>query len=734
MNRGWRRFRSWTDAHPRVVAVVLVLVLAFGALVGGLLLGTWNFVCRGDCPSIAQIYAFEPKQSTKILSHDGKLIAELYQERRTPVRLAELPAFVPATFLAVEDRRFYHHHGFDWIRTLGALWQNVTHGYGSAGGSTITQQLARNMFKSQVGFQTAITRKLKELHVALELEQVYSKDQILQAYLNQINFGHGWYGLETAAQHYFGKPARELNPAETALLAALPKAPSRYSPLEHPERAKARRDLVLSIMADQRVITDQEAARWKQEPVPTETKGLDEGSFAPYFVEWVRKILDDRYGSDLYQEGYRVYTTLDIDMQKDANQAMQYGWDRIESQRGYRHPTYKEVHEKKAKAAGESTPYVQGLFIAMDPETGGVRALIGGRDFSDSKFNRATQALRQPGSAFKPFVYSAAIASGIPASHVINDAPLMLELENGDVYSPRNYEREFEGPVTLRTALKKSINTVAVKLGMEVGLETVAQYARRMGIETPVPRYPSISIGSPDVIPLQIAGAYTTFASLGTHVEPRAILKVEDADGHMLWETNRETRAVLDSAHAYIMVDMMRDVVDHGTGYNARNPQLGNLPYTVPAAGKTGTTNDGTDVWFIGYTPNLLAAVWFGFDQPQKIIAGAAGGVYAAPVWGNFMRQVYLGPDSILPVPDPWQRPDEIIERQVDDRTGLLATDWCPAEDRYTEIYVPGTEPTEPCDLQGPGVLGVPLRGGYPPAPGGPIRPDTIRVDTLHRH
>ncbi len=715
-SRRWTlKARSWMRAHPRGVAIGVLVGAAGIGLVVGLALGTWNYVCR-DCPSIAQIYAFEPKQSTKIYSHDGKLFAELFQERRTPVRLAELPKYVPATFIAVEDRRFYHHHGFDWIRTVGAVLQNIRSGYGAAGGSTITQQLARNMFKNEVGFQTRLTRKLKELHVALELEQVYSKDQILEAYLNQINFGHGWWGLETAAEHYFGKAARELDPSETAMLAALPKAPSRYSPLDHPDRARARRDLVLGIMSDQDVITKQEEAQAKQEALPTEAHGLDEASFAPYFVEWVRRILDDRFGSDIYEQGYRVYTTLDVDMQKAANEAMEYGWKRIESQPNYRWPTYEKVHEKKEKIAGESTPYIQGMFVALDPASGEVRALIGGRDFHESKFNRATQALRQPGSAFKPFVYSAAIAGGVPASHVINDSPLMLQLENGDVYSPRNYEPDFLGPLTLREALMRSINTVAVKLGLEVGLETVAQYAHRMGIQTSIPRYPSISIGAADVIPLEIAGAYTTFANLGVHVEPRPILRVEDARGRVLWQTRPETRQVMDSSHTYIVTDMMRDVVDHGTGYNVRNPDLGNLPYNIPVAGKTGTTNDATDVWFIGFTPNLLAAAWFGFDQPKKIIAGAAGGVYAAPVFGRFMRRVYLQNDSTLAIPQPWSMPEDLITRDIDDETGQLATEWCPRDHVRPEVFVPGTEPTEACDLHGPGVLGSPLPGQLPGA------------------
>ncbi|MGH7482182.1 MAG: penicillin-binding protein 1A [Longimicrobiales bacterium] len=711
LKRWWRGTVSWLRARPRFVAVVVIAGFAAVAFGAGLLLGAWQNVCY-ECPSIAQLYVWEPKQATKILSHDGKLIAELFQERRTPVPIEELPPYVSRTFLTVEDRRFYQHGGFDVIRFFGAILQNLREGWGSAGASTITQQLARNMFSERIGFDTRITRKLKELHVALELEEVYSKDEILEAYLNQINFGHGWYGIETAAQRYFGVPARDLNPAQTALLAALPKAPSRYSPFENPELALQRRNLVLSLMSDHGVLSGSEMRQWRQVPLPTEPSGLDDDEFAPYFVEWVRDILDTRFGTDLYQEGFQVYTTLDMELQSAAAQAMIEGWTAIEQQGEFRWPTYAETKEED-EAIGAATPYLQGAFVALDPETGAVRALIGGRDFGDSKFNRATQAMRQPGSAFKPVVYTAAIASGIPASHVIFDSPLMLEMPSGDVYSPRNYGREFMGPVTLRQALMHSINTVAVKLAMEIGLETVVQYARRLGIETPLPRFPSIAIGAAEVVPLEIAAAYGSFATLGTRAEPRAILRVVDSEGRVLWETQPERSEVLDAMTAYIVTDLLRDVVDVGTAYNVRAPTRGALPTTIPAAGKTGTTNEATDVWFIGFTPDLLAAIWFGFDQPRRIIPGASGGGFAAPVFGQFMRTVYAGENPLRPTPPEWQAPADLVTRQVDNESGQLATRWCPIDNVYAEIYVPGTEPSDACELHDPGLLGGSL--GAPP-------------------
>ncbi len=720
--KGLKTLLTALRGRPRLLGGLVIGALGLLGLGVGVAWGSWESVCR-DCPSIAQIYTYQPKQATRVLDHDGKLIAELGLERRTPVSIAELPPYVPKAFVAVEDRRFFHHHGFDWIRTASALFGNVVHGHifsgFTGGGSTITQQLARNMFKQDIGFKQRYTRKLRELKVAFELEDVYSKNQILEAYLNQINFGHGWWGIQTASERYFGKPASAMDPAEVALLVALAKGPAYYSPFRHPERALARRNLVIGVMADQGVISDAQAAKYRQEPLPDHPYGTDEGQLAPYFVEWVRDQLDERFGSDLYSRGFRVYTTLDLEMQKRAQEAMRDGWKRVEKDPRFHHPTYDSVMaEKDRKEQGEAS-YLQGMFIALDPATGEIRSLIGGRDFTDSKFNRAVQAHRQPGSSFKPILYSAAIASGIPASHVIYDAPLMLDQGNGQIYSPSNSDGEFHGPMTLREALKRSINVVAVKLGLEVGLETVVQYAHRMGLTTQVPPYPSIAIGSADVVPLQMAGVYTAFANGGVHAEPFGILRVEDAEGRVLWQERPERRPVLDSMTTYIIRDMMRGVVDHGTGYAVRDPDRGNLPYSIPVAGKTGTTNDYTDAWFIGTTPNLLAAVWMGFDRPQTIFHGAEGGALSGPVWGQFARSVYFGSGEdeppLLPKPteQDWPMPAGLITRQVDSETGKLATPLCAADSAYTEIFIPGTEPTEGCTGHEPGLfggmLGLPL-------------------------
>ncbi|HEX2166625.1 MAG TPA: PBP1A family penicillin-binding protein [Longimicrobiales bacterium] len=724
--------RGWLGGHPRFVRGFALGVLALITLVAGLAIGSWRAVCR-DCPSVAQIYAWEPKEATRLLDINGELFAELFEERRTPVQIETLPEHVSQAFIAVEDKRFYQHNGLDFRRIISANIQNVLSGRITGGGSTITQQLARNMFQEGIGFEQRIARKLKEFKVAKQIEQVYPKNTILEAYINLVNYGHGWRGIETASQHYFGKAASQINPAEAAMLAAAVNAPGRYSPFINAEATLSRQNLVLRLMADQGYMTQDEKERWQQEPLPTARQTTEVGKIAPYFVEWVRTTLEPIYGTRLYNGGLRIYTTLDIEMQRFAEAAMENGWDRIESMPGYRAPTYEETMADEDRDRTNETPYIQGMFIALDPATGGVRALIGGRDFADSKFNRATQAVRQPGSTFKPFVYYAALNSGLPPSTILYDAPLTIEMPDGSIYSPGNYDPTYRGPVLMRDALKFSINTVAVRLGVDIGLETVVQTARDFGLRTNIPAVPSVSIGAADVIPMQLAEAYTVFATGGTRARARPILRVEDADGTVLWQPPADIEQVANPQAVAITRSFMETVVNNGSGHPARDPAQGNLPYTIPAAGKTGTTNDYTDVWFAGFTPDLLAVVWYGFDRPQRIMSNAAGGRLAAPVWGEFMRSVYVGEDAELPTPEPWTWPEGIVQREIDAESGRLANEWCPTNVR-TEYFIAGTEPTEACSPYRGGLFGAPLRGlspdpaqdTIPPAPGLPPLPDTI--------
>jgi 1A family penicillin-binding protein len=709
-----RATSDWIRSHPRLVTTAVAGIVALGSLGAGLGAGAWNAVCR-DCPSIAQIYVWEPKQATKIFDRDGKLIAELFEERRTPIEISTLPSYVPQAFIAVEDQRFYGHNGLDY---RGIVRAAVTR---RGGGSTITQQLARNMFEEDIGFRRAYTRKLKEARVAQQIEQVYTKEEILQAYINQVNYGHGWRGIETASQHYFGKPAVELNPAEAAMLAAAVNAPGRFSPFVNPEATLRRRNTVLSLMREQGYLSRVEQEQWRGEPLPETRHGTEVGRIAPYFVEWVRTTLEARYGMALYSSGLRVHTSLDLEMQRAAQAAMDSGWARIEGTPGYRHPKYEAVMADPDRRESTETPYLQGMFIALESGTGEVRALVGGRDFNDSKFNRATQALRQPGSTFKPFVYYAAIHSGIPASQIMYDAPVMIDMWDGSVYSPRNYDPDFRGPLSMRDALRHSVNTIAVRLGVDIGLETVARTAREFGLRTPVPAYPSMPIGSPDVVPMQLAEAYTVFANGGSRARARPILRVEDAEGRLLWEPQADVEQVANPQAVAITRDLLQTALNNGTGYPARNPAEGGLPYTVPAAGKTGTTNDNTDVWFAGFTPDLVAVVWYGFDRPRRIMNNAAGGRLAAPVWGRFMRAVYTGDEPELEAPAPWEWPAGIVTRAVDRETGRLANEWCPG-DTVTEYFIEGTEPTEACSPYRGGLFGAPIRG---------VPLDTLRRDTL---
>jgi penicillin-binding protein 1A len=695
--------------RPREFLLAGAFLFALG--VGGVW-GTWQNLCAGDaCPSIAQVQTFEHEQTSKILAWDGRQIREIGFERRTPVSIAALPPYVPQAVIAVEDRRFYEHGGFDPRGMLRSAYGVFTFQSGRlGGGSTITQQLARRAF-DEIGNERSglglYVRKFREIQVALDLERSYSKEQILEAYLNEIYMGRG-YGFQNAARNYLGKNLTDVNVAEAALLAAILNRPGAYDPFRYPERAKARRDLVLTRMADQGYLTAEEAAGWKEFPLPeSEPEGVIE-SVAPYFEEWVRQILDSRYGDEIYRGGYRVYTTLDIDMQRMAQAAMEEGWAATEADPRFTHPKFAEF-DTVAEFPGQ-TPYLQGAFVALDPLTGHVRALIGGRDYEQSKFDRARQALRQAGSTFKPFVYTAAVASGIPASHIVVDRPVVLPQLTGDDWRPSNFEPEFRGPITIREALNSSINMVAIQLAEEVGMESVRQIARRMGISTEIEPYPSTSIGANEVHMIDMAEAYSAFPNLGTKVEPFPILRVENSQGEVIWEPQPERTVVLDSLVSMVMVSMLEDVVRRGTGANAIRVIAG-LPYEVPAAGKTGTNNEGTDIWFTGFTPNLVASVWFGMDTPSPILAGGmgTGGRFAAPVWGTFMRRVYYGIEAdeangvegvepLLPIPAPWAPYPGLTPVIVDRLTGNLASQWCPVEDQYPEYYIPGTEPTELCD------------------------------------
>ena len=704
-----------TPRARRIIVVSFFAVVAFGLAV---LTAAWNRACAGNsCPSIAELGAYDPNQASKVYAADGRLITDLGQERRTVVPLAEMSPVVKAAFIATEDKRFYEHHGIDWYRVFGAIRSNLIEMRVAEGFSTITMQLARNIWTEDIsGRDKSLRRKLREAKVAREIEEKYPKDRILELYLNQIDLGNRAFGVEAASQRYFGKSVRDLNVAEAATLAAIPKAPSRYNPRKNPNLSIQRRNTVLNLLRDNGLLSAEEAERWKAHPLLLSSSS-DYSGTAEYFVEFVRQQLDARFGSDLYRSGYRVYTTLDLDTQQAAERALEARLEAIESGADgkFEHPTYQQYQNSKGEEGDRdlrSTPYLQGLMVTIEAKTGQIRAMVGGRDFGDSKFNRATQSLRQPGSTFKPVTYSAALEAGYPLSHVMVDDSLSLIVKPDEPpWTPQNYDLKYEGPMTLRRALYLSRNTIAIKLGMELGEPAVVSEAAKFGISTRVPAVPSIHIGSADVIPLEMIAAYTTFANLGTRTVPNSILRVEDRSGKIVWQPATRSVSVLDSAHAWLMTDVLRDVVRHGTAVGSVGARI-----NFPAGGKTGTTNDGFDVWYIGFTPDFVTGLWIGFDQPRKIKSNAQGGILAAPAWTAMMREVY----ERRAIPAAWPRPSGLTALDIDKTTGYKATPFCPKDVHFIESFIPGTEPTGFCPIHSPfGNVGG-VMGGAGPTPGQP--------------
>jgi penicillin-binding protein 1A len=620
----------------------------------------------------------QPAQSSLVLARDGtSLIGEIGREMRTSVSLRSLPKYVGQAFISIEDQRFYQHDGVDVVGVAAAL-KDALRGH-ARGASTITQQLVGNMHPDLIDrSDRSIGRKLREQAAAREMERHYNKQQILEAYLNDIDFGHGWYGIEEAARHYFGKQAPQLTLAEAATLAALPKGPAIYDPIRHPDRARGRRNLVLSLMADQGYISAADAAGASRDSVVT---APDAGmpTAAPYVVDLVREEAEHA-GIPVMNGGYRIITTIDPDLQRDASQALDSGIDRVEARRGYGHETF-------AKRAKGSTAYLQGMVVVLDPHTGDVLALVGGRDYAASPFDRAVNALRQPGSAFKPILYAQALRDSLPPNMLISDTALAIPLPNGTIYRPDNADGQFEGPLTMREALVRSRNTVAVQLGMRVGMDSVAALAKRLGIDSPIAPYPSSAIGASAVRPIDLVAAYTVFANLGAVVEPRYVNRIDDRAGRPVWvPPTNAPRFVLDPRVAFIVRDMMRDVVTRGTATSVRKW----VPDSIPVAGKTGTTNDNTDVWFVGMTPDLVAGVWLGFDRPQSIVAGAAGGTLAAPIWGDMIARYYQASSPS----DTWNDvPAGVATAELDRALGTPANDSTPPDQRYTEYFIDGTQP-----------------------------------------
>lgn len=628
----------------------------------------------------------KPPLATVVLDREGGLLAEIGPEARSWIRIIELPPYVGQAFVATEDRRFYQHDGVDVVGLMGAIKDNVLHGFGSRGGSTITEQLigAMHLVDRTVRRGTAgVARKVREAELARSLERNSSKAQILEAYINYINFGHGWYGIEAASRHYFGKSARDLTLPEAATLAALPKSPVGYDPRAHAGEAFQRRNTVLDLMAAEGYITDAQRIAAKRTPIrPVPDDGYSVR--APYVVEWVRQWLVDRYGlTAVNSAGMVVTTTVDPVLQGAAQGALIEGLATVESLPGYRHPRY---GAPGVAGRGGRTPYLQGLIVSLDPSNGDVVALVGGRDFRDSEFNRAVQGLRQAGSAFKPFVYATALSEGIEPNVLLADTPLSLPRGDGTMYRPENGDGEYHGLVTMRTAAINSMNIATIRLALRAGIDSAIAVAHTLGITTPIPPSAPTAIGAADVRPLELIGAYSAYANLGAWTPPRIITLIQDASGIPIYEAPAPApQQLLDSRFVFQLDDILQDAVWRGTGTAARQ----GLPDSLPVAGKTGTTNDNADVWFVGYTPNLVAGIWMGFDRRQTITPGAYGGLLAAPIWSLYARRAY----QHRPIPKAWTMPPGLVPVRIWRRDGA----WAPgdtSDSTVTEYFLEGTEPT----------------------------------------
>lgn len=698
LRRGWH--------SPRLRLALVVILLGGPAFGGALLLGAWSRACvNGACPSIAVLSEYDPDQAAKVYAADGRLLADLGLQRRTVIPVGEMSPAILAAFVAIEDKRFYEHHGVDWARVPGAVWANVKAAFGQStiqGFSSITMQLARNLWPEEINPAerrgiAGIRRKLREIRVARDIERSYSKDKILELYLNQVDLGNRAFGVEAASQRYFGKSARDVNVAEAAMLAAVVNGPTVYNPRRNPGFALRRRNTVINLLRDQGKLSELSAEAWKAYPVRLSSRS-DYTGVADYFVEHVRQVAQSRFGMELYRAGYRIHTTLDLDIQQAAERAMEEQLKGIEEDRfglgRFPHRSYAEYLEQGGAGGGETSPYLQGMVVTMDARTGAILAMVGGRDFEDSKFNRATQALRQAGSTFKPFVYSAALRAGIPFSRLYEDAPLSVEIPDQPPWEPQNFDGRFLGPMTVREALYRSQNIIAAKVGLELGEELVAGEAAGFGLTTRIPRVPSIYLGSAEVYPLEMVAAYSAFATQGTRVTPNPIDRVEDRNGNIVWQPRPQRTTVMEPAHAWIMLDGLRDVVRRGTA-NPAILQRGR--FTIPSGGKTGTTNDYYDVWYIGFTADIVTGVWIGFDQPKRIKNNAQGGLLAAPIWANMMREVY----ERRPAPPAWRLPDGVVAAEIDQSTGYLASPTCPTAVRTVEYFLPGTEPFLRCPLHG---------------------------------
>jgi penicillin-binding protein 1A len=711
---------------------LLVLLAAFvGASVGLVL------VYSTDLPQVDELERYRPSSVTELYDGQGRVIGSFALQRRVIASYDDYPQVLRDALVSIEDKDFYTHSGISLWRIVGAAYRDIESGGKVQGASTLTMQLARNLFLSP---DRSFYRKVQEALLAIQIERRFTKPQIFTLYANQIFLGHGNYGYEAASEYYFSKPAKQLKLEEAALLAGLPKAPQYYSPINHAERALKRRNLVLNAMLEDGKITAAQAVDIKSKPILLNLQ-KDPNSLAPHYVEDIRRYLEAKYGSDqVHQGGLRVYTSLDMDLQKSARQSLLDGlaayerrhgwrgklvnvvaqgqsiekyvdpdWDEEPEVNGYIHAlvmqvsasaaqirfgqhtatlapadfawtaTNKKTKSKlddffstgdivyvkllaleaggKARVSLEQDSGVEGALVAIDNATGEIKAMVGGRDFNVSKFNRATQALRQVGSSFKPYVYTAVIDEGGSPDDTIVDAPVTFQTASGP-YTPHNYDEKFEGTITLRRALAQSRNIPALKLADRIGIKTVIDYAHRMGVTENIPAYLPVALGSAEITPIEQTAAFSVFPNDGLRVAPRYITKVTDYEGRILEEDFSDAKDAISSRTARIMTSMLHEVVLHGTAVAAAK-----MPY--PLGGKTGTTNDFTDAWFVGFSPNLTCGVWVGYDEKKSLGEKETGARAALPIWMQFMSAALAGKDPGEFAPAP-ATPNPAVAHKVD--------------------------------------------------------------------
>ena len=676
---------------PRRVVRTLLLSLAglFVTSLVGTLVGL-NYLAQ-DLPSLDALQSIEPSVKTVIFAANGDTLREFYTENRTIVPLSRIPVSLQQAVIAVEDRRFYDHYGIDLRRLVGVVWINLSTSR-SPGGSTLTQQLARNLFPKLLPSQKRVTRKFREWMVAAQIESIYTKDEILAMYLNQIYLGKGAYGVQAAAHTFFGKDVWELGPAECTMIAGMIQRPEGFSPVRHLDKAYTRRSTVLETMISAGFLSRDEAetvGATEVHPIPEGIESRASAGFAAYFVEEVRKDLETTYGSTmLYKEGLRVWTTLVPQYQVWMEEALEEHLAREEADRGYEMTMAKYDSLAAAGERPEKLEYLQGAALLQDVRTGAILGMVGGRSFDDYKWNMATQASRQPGSIFKPFVYLTALQHGYTPCTILMDTPFVLDT-GVSLWRPKNFSGRFQGPMTLRYALTRSVNTPTAKLYQDFGLAPVLENVRKLGFTTQLPRVPALFLGAGEVTLREVVAAYSAFANHGVYTKQHMVTRVESAEGEILFEARIDQREALDPAEAYMMTNLLQTTVKEGTAVSARR-----RGFTKSGAGKTGTTNESTNAWFCGFTPSFCGGVWVGFDQATPMGRGATGARMALPVWASFMGKITDQKGE-----EPFVRPPGIVEERICLQSGMLATSGC--DSTALEVFLPQFFPQDVCDLHG---------------------------------